>query len=271
MFGRKARQIANQSIMIATARAESHDHLSQIMEKNKKIIELGKALQEAHRQLEVERNELRQADQKVHRAESAADAAIQAAGIMGDQARAAQAALAEKETVIQELWQSNSEKSRNGVALGVDLDALKADKEKLSVALLGARATIAEKDITISELNAGKQKLAQALQQAHAYVNAIADADERKPGKPGTAQSRLPRLEIQQDVAQLLDEAIQTKTDTPALQALREEIAKVRHEEGVMPMPAQADAEPLPKRTPGRKLQEQAAEDAAEVAKETAP
>lgn len=225
MFGRKARQIANQAVMIATARKESHDHLSQIMDKNKKIIELGKALQEAERQLEVERNELRQADQKVHRAESAADAAIQAAGIISDQLHAKQDQLALK------------------------------------------TATIAKLNFDIEDLKADKAKLAAALKRALAAVNAIADADERKPGKPGTAQSRLPRLEVHPDVARLLDEAIDAKTDTPALQKLREEIAKVREGD----VEVVYELAPLPKRTPGRKLQEQAAQDAAEVAKETTP
>lgn len=121
MFGRKARQIANQAVMIAKARSESHEYLSSLVAKNKQIIALNDAIQEHAQQIEDLRT-------KVTRAEGSADAAIQAGGIISDQLHAAQAALAAKDATI-------------GV-LSVEVDDLKVAKQKLSEALGQARAEI---------------------------------------------------------------------------------------------------------------------------------
>lgn len=180
MFGRKARQIANQAIMIANARKDSHEYLSSLVEKNKQIIALNDAIEEHAQQIE----DLRM---KVTRAEGSADAAIQAGGIISDQLRVAQAAIAEKDAVIQDLSQSNNEKSRNNVALGVKVEWLKADKEKLT----------------------------EALRRARIQLDAYAADDERKPGKPGTATTRRPRLDFGQDVEALISAEGEPSKATP--------------------------------------------------------
>lgn len=166
MFGRKARQIANQAIMIATARKESHEFFSSIVAKNKQIIALNDTIHEYTQEIE----DLRA---KVTRAEGSADAAIQAGGIISGQLHAAQAALAAKD------------------------------------------ATIAGLSVEVDELKVAKQKLAEALRRARVQLDAYAADDERKPGKPGTATTRRPRLDFGQDVEALISAEGESSKATP--------------------------------------------------------
>jgi len=149
MWGRKQRRIDELTAQGAGLKKELRELWQSMAEKNKKIIALNDSLNVAaaknarneqmlHEQSELIRGlnaqitqltralEREQADAR--KAEQAADTAINAGGILGDQLHAAEAVIVVKEATI--------------AGLDAEIVVLKADKAKLSEALGQARADL---------------------------------------------------------------------------------------------------------------------------------
>jgi len=164
VWGNKKRTIEALTSRTAVLKRELTELRQSMADKNKKIIALDTALNEAaardaektqllHEQSELIRGlnaqitqltralEREQADAR--KAEQAADAAINAGGILGDQLRGAEAVIATKDDILD--------------SFAAKIEELKADKAKLSEALGQARAELGQlRDGVVNAVESGR-------------------------------------------------------------------------------------------------------------------
>lgn len=205
MWGRKQRRIDELTARVAGLKSELTSMLAQITGKNKQIIELSDVLKQANRQntdqtqilasqselirgLNAQLGQLTRALEReqadARKAEEAANAAIHAGGLLGDQLRAAQAAIAVKDDIA------------DGLASKVE--QLKADKAKLSEALGQARGEVAR--FHAAEI-AGQRK-----SPIVGPAPSLKDSERKYPGSPAhsgwvaSVDAARPQLEVVPEV-----------------------------------------------------------------------
>jgi len=163
MWGRKQRRIDELTAHAAGLKSELTSLLAQITAKNKQIIALdqdrnevaardsektqilatqSELIKELNAQLGQMTRALEREQADARKAEEAANAAIQAGGILGDQLRAAEAVIAVKDDIAD--------------GLAARIEELKADKAKLSEALGQARAELGQlRDGVVNAVESG--------------------------------------------------------------------------------------------------------------------
>jgi len=167
VWGRKQRRIDELNSQIAAFKEETRRMWDLCAEKNKSIIALDQALKEANahdaekaqilqtqseliKELNAQLGQLTRALEReqadARKAEEAANAAIQAGGLLGDQLRGAEAVIATKDDILD--------------SFAAKIEELKAYKAKLSEALGQARAELSRlRDGVVNAVESGRVKM----------------------------------------------------------------------------------------------------------------